>query len=298
MPKIEIDVDGMFQSMREEDSVYLSLVRGMKCIVPHCEERKTDPHHVFAGGMGTKTSDYNVIPLCREHHRWLHDLGKETFRKQYLGGASYEELVEKVQAEVEEFVSIHGHPMTKREAEKASEEILSLYNSIGKNIVEMGKWLHEFRSRKGYKALGYPDFQNWYNSYNLSKTSVYRAMDIYENIVIKFSVPEEKVVEIGPSKLEKLTPLIKSGAINEENFEDAIISAESLGGPEFETFVEKIRGKKSNKRILREEEIVTPTGLYRLVPVSGATEIPEARRSLRTTATVIITKQGELYVEI
>ena len=40
-------------------------------------------HHVTAGGMGMKCSDFDAVPLCARHHQILHDSGKQTFEAKY-----------------------------------------------------------------------------------------------------------------------------------------------------------------------------------------------------------------------
>lgn len=43
-----------------------------------------DPHHLIGyteGGVGTKASDYYAIPLTRDEHTYLHDLGWREWEK-------------------------------------------------------------------------------------------------------------------------------------------------------------------------------------------------------------------------
>lgn len=52
---------------RERDEEHLRFVRSMRCCM--CGSAPpSDPHHVEAGGTGTKGSDYYAIPVCRECH--------------------------------------------------------------------------------------------------------------------------------------------------------------------------------------------------------------------------------------
>jgi hypothetical protein len=59
---------------------YLDYIRRQECYV--CQQKPCEPHHA-GGGVGRKGSDYSCVPLCRKHHRELHDIGKSTFMKQY-----------------------------------------------------------------------------------------------------------------------------------------------------------------------------------------------------------------------
>ncbi|HBE5300790.1 TPA: DUF968 domain-containing protein [Escherichia coli] len=58
---------------REEMPVYTRWVKTQKCMT--CGNQADDPHHIIGyglGGMGTKTDDLFVIPLCRKCHNELH----------------------------------------------------------------------------------------------------------------------------------------------------------------------------------------------------------------------------------
>ena len=60
-------------------------------------EFRSDPHHVSLkghGGMGMKTDDSRVIPLCRFHHTINHSLGRNTFEEQF--NLDYEYIVERL----------------------------------------------------------------------------------------------------------------------------------------------------------------------------------------------------------
>ncbi|MNI10597.1 hypothetical protein D3C73_637140 [compost metagenome] len=60
---------------RVEDSKWTRWVKAQMCCCG-CGRRADDPHHIIGhglGGMGTKPSDYQTIPLARDCHRKLHD---------------------------------------------------------------------------------------------------------------------------------------------------------------------------------------------------------------------------------
>lgn len=58
---------------RWENPTYTRWVKAQRCAC--CNNPADDPHHVIGhgqGGMGTKSHDLFVIPLCRAHHDELH----------------------------------------------------------------------------------------------------------------------------------------------------------------------------------------------------------------------------------
>jgi hypothetical protein len=63
---------------RLRDKAHLKFVASQPCLV--CGRSPSDPHHLrFAQprAIGLKVSDEFTVPLCRGHHRELHQAGKE-----------------------------------------------------------------------------------------------------------------------------------------------------------------------------------------------------------------------------
>jgi hypothetical protein len=63
---------------RLRDKGHLKFVASQPCLV--CGRQPSDPHHLrFAQprGIGLKVSDEFTVPLCRGHHRQLHQAGNE-----------------------------------------------------------------------------------------------------------------------------------------------------------------------------------------------------------------------------
>jgi hypothetical protein len=63
---------------RLRDKAHLKFVASQPCLV--CERQPSDPHHLrFAQprALGVKVSDEFTVPLCRGHHRQLHQAGNE-----------------------------------------------------------------------------------------------------------------------------------------------------------------------------------------------------------------------------
>jgi hypothetical protein len=72
------------KSVRERDRQHLKFVSTQPCLV--CGRTPSDPHHLKfseARAMGRKVSDKYTVPLCRLHHRELHQRGDE--RKWWRG---------------------------------------------------------------------------------------------------------------------------------------------------------------------------------------------------------------------
>jgi hypothetical protein len=60
------------------DKAHLKFVASQPCLI--CGREPCDPHHLrFAQprAIGLKVSDEFTVPLCRGHHRQLHQVGNE-----------------------------------------------------------------------------------------------------------------------------------------------------------------------------------------------------------------------------
>ena len=63
---------------RLRDKGHLKFVASQACLI--CGRRPSDPHHLRftqPRAMGLKVSDEFTVPLCRGHHRQLHQAGNE-----------------------------------------------------------------------------------------------------------------------------------------------------------------------------------------------------------------------------
>lgn len=70
---------GLPATPRSEE--YLAFVRSHPCAV--CK-KPADSHHAFGRrGIGSKSSDYTCVPLCRGHHAELHKSGRRPFERDY-----------------------------------------------------------------------------------------------------------------------------------------------------------------------------------------------------------------------
>lgn len=67
----------------ERDPAYLRWIRKQPCCVCSALEiqqfSRTEAAHVGPHGVSQKTSDYETVPLCQEHHALLHRSGRRAF---------------------------------------------------------------------------------------------------------------------------------------------------------------------------------------------------------------------------
>jgi hypothetical protein len=76
--RIDKSVLPLAEPKRLRDKVHLTFVASQPCLV--CGRHPSDPHHLrFAqpSAIGMKVSDEFTVPLCRGHHRQLHQVGNE-----------------------------------------------------------------------------------------------------------------------------------------------------------------------------------------------------------------------------
>src|SRR5499427_7825449 len=80
LPSTKIDKSqlAIAQPKRLRDKAHLKFIASQPCLV--CGRQPSDPHHLrFAQprAIGLKVSDEFTVPLCRGHHRQLHQAGNE-----------------------------------------------------------------------------------------------------------------------------------------------------------------------------------------------------------------------------
>ena len=76
--KIDKSALTLAEPRRRRDKEHLRFVATQPCLV--CGRQPCDPHHLrFAQpkALGVKVSDEFTVPLCRGHHRQLHQAGNE-----------------------------------------------------------------------------------------------------------------------------------------------------------------------------------------------------------------------------
>jgi hypothetical protein len=76
--KIDKSALALAEPKRRRDKAHLRFVASQPCVI--CGRHPSDPHHLrFAQprALGVKVSDEFTVPLCRGHHRQLHQAGNE-----------------------------------------------------------------------------------------------------------------------------------------------------------------------------------------------------------------------------
>jgi hypothetical protein len=76
--KIDKSQLAIAEPKRQRDKAHLKFVASQACVI--CGRQPSDPHHLrFAQSraLGLKVSDEFTVPLCRGHHRQLHQAGNE-----------------------------------------------------------------------------------------------------------------------------------------------------------------------------------------------------------------------------
>lgn len=80
------------KSPRVKDKAHLKRVSKLPCYI--CGLLFCDAHHLMRAesrGMAYKTGDDCAIPLCRNHHSQLHNIGEDEFFALY--GKDYDSVV-------------------------------------------------------------------------------------------------------------------------------------------------------------------------------------------------------------
>ncbi|MGA7067928.1 MAG: hypothetical protein WB048_16635 [Pseudolabrys sp.] len=80
LPPTRIDKSqlAIAEPKRLRDKAHLRFVAAQPCLI--CGRQPSDPHHlrfVQPRAIGLKVSDEFTVPLCRGHHRQLHQAGDE-----------------------------------------------------------------------------------------------------------------------------------------------------------------------------------------------------------------------------
>ncbi len=60
------------KSIPTRDAEYLKFVRSHRCLLCYWEGSSIEAHHIYTGGMATKCSDYDTVPLCGFSARGCH----------------------------------------------------------------------------------------------------------------------------------------------------------------------------------------------------------------------------------
>ncbi|MGB9271419.1 MAG: DUF968 domain-containing protein [Pseudolabrys sp.] len=72
----------MAEPKYRRDKSHLRFVASQPCLI--CGRHPSDPHHLRSAqprALGVKVSDEFTLPLCRGHHRQLHQAGNEIWEQ-------------------------------------------------------------------------------------------------------------------------------------------------------------------------------------------------------------------------
>jgi hypothetical protein len=156
-------------------------------------------------------------------------------------------------------IEIEKDPERIQEAFDEQGKILDLVKEAGRTICQLAKRLIPFRDERMWFYLGYTSFQEWYQNIGLSKTTIYRAINIFETFVLEYKISEDDVYACDIKKLDMLLPLKNAtidGAtvLNEESVSEWLEKAKTLSQGDLITEVSSARGKKSTVQNLIENE--------------------------------------------
>ncbi len=79
---------GQPKPSRFKDEGLLERVRERPCIICGVDG-PSDPSHIRSRGAGGADFEFNVVPMCRDHHREWHDKGWYDFLGKYIGFADW-----------------------------------------------------------------------------------------------------------------------------------------------------------------------------------------------------------------
>jgi hypothetical protein len=165
---------------------------------------------------------------------------------------------------------IDKDPAKVEEAYKEQEKIIGLIREAGLTMCELARRLIPFRDNKMWNILGYKSFQEWYQNVGISKTTIYRAIDIFETFVLQFHIPEEKVYSCDIKKLDMLLPLKNvvldgQSVMNKDNAEEWLNSAKELSQSDLIYEINRARKRPSVLEEIMESEVDLYVGTYVLV---------------------------------
>ena len=160
-------------------------------------------------------------------------------------------------------------PKKSEAAFKAQEEILHIMTRARELIWELGRKLSPFKRERQYQYLGYDTFAEWYQNIGLSKSSVYRAINIFETYVEKLGLPEEDVYKGDARKLDRVAALQNvevdgQPVLNPHTAREWLAKITALSEPDLIKEINEARGVKSMADQLEETDGLTK-GCYRLV---------------------------------
>jgi len=101
-------------------------------------------------------------------------------------------------------------------------------------MLMVGAELYEFQRLKQYNALGYASFESFLADpdIDLARRTAYRLIRLYKKYILELGCATEALIEVGPSKLDKLAPYV-----TEENKIQLLNTASTLSRSDLHTYL-------------------------------------------------------------
>jgi hypothetical protein len=110
--------------------------------------------------------------------------------------------------------------------------------NIAKYSLTMGRTFYEIKQTKLYRYAGdhVKNMSDFARETGMSSSKMYYYVGIYEKFCVKLKQAPDRIMNIAQSKLRELLPIV-----NEQNVEELLQDAESLG---YHGFMEQLRDRK------------------------------------------------------
>jgi hypothetical protein len=182
--------------------------------------------------------------------------------------------------------ALHTAELSPEEQQKRAERCYALQETVKAGLTagrtalwQMARALHEFDQEQGWLALGYDVLGDWLADpdIGISKSAYYRLVKSWRGLAIKRRVPEAKIFELEPSKVDIVLPRVESGEIT---LDRALKDVRALG---YRDLRDQYIGRRND-----ETGAETPTGVIEAdgvdVDQDPAEEVPEAVAAPEMTA--------------
>lgn len=107
--------------------------------------------------------------------------------------------------------------MTKELAEETAhildQQIVQANYNIRANFIALARLLCQMRDEKLYLVLGHPSFNSYLADVGveMDRSWAYRLIRAWEKFSVGLGVPDRKLIEVGPTKLDIIAPVVNEG---------------------------------------------------------------------------------------
>jgi hypothetical protein len=125
------------------------------------------------------------------------------------------------------------------EAFELDEAIRSCNHDIRAGFLKMASLLVQMRDGKIYLVLDCPTFESYLGTLGpeRDRSWIFKLMRAYETFSKRLSIPDERLLEVGPTKLDIIAPVVNEGNISEWLDKTALSKSDLINE------VRKFRGK-------------------------------------------------------